>query len=587
MISGVSDTSFNDTSTKMGPRTYLTTGLRHLNKPRALEPGETLIIRYKNSLRQYKSDVWIGVVLPDQFGPTRHISRRPVGAQPAEGEWTTHLKDRMYSVYLPGRNMYKWVGLQDIFVLNEKTINVLRRAGRELDAKIWDDLMDIIRTEPGLEFWKNMSLQELGAKGKRGKELRLVLPSGHEGLVSDGESHGDSESEEEDEDDEDDAGDEHKEEPSDHVEPSTDVAPCSSNEQATIRSFSDARAAQGLQSRQTLKLFQDVNTTAPPSEKITFADREGPSLGISRKFNPCPPLMPPTSSPSLPTSSAFITPPTNMIQCTVPKVENDTSASPATAGGGVSDVTPQQPIAEFSIFDLTLSQALNRVFLNQREAAKIIDVLLGAVALKKQPEHMQIREYLADGEFLPRLITLKSSGFSHPIPFPALDSNSSTTFRLVGDQMGIGQNFKLQGVSNSRDLENAILALGRVYLQARRFGLMDLVYRITFKLQVAWNCYPELYQSKPLLEVACLAFAGRIEFDEAECDYLQSWLIHFIAEASDLLTYNANEQFWSLLRSHPKLQDKVLHLRTLAHIHNPELYGNTRALLESRGLGNL
>lgn len=276
-----------------------------------------------------------------------------------------------------------------------------------------------------------------------------------------------------------------------------------------------------------------------------------------------------------------------MAQSTVPKVENDTSASTVTAGGNVSDVAPQQPVAEFSIFDLTLSQALNHVFLNQHEAAKITDVFLGAVALERQPERLQICEYLANGEFLPRLITLKSSGFSHPTPFPALDSNSSTTFRLVGDQMGIGQNFKLHGVSNSLDLENAIITLGRVYLEARRFGLMDLVYRITFKLQVAWNCYPELYQSKPLLEVASLAFAGCTEFDEAECDYLQSWLIHFIAEASDLLTYNANEQFWSLLRAHTKLQDKVLNLRTLAHIHNPELYGNTRALLESRGLGNL
>ncbi|KAF7518089.1 hypothetical protein PCG10_000663 [Penicillium crustosum] len=558
----------------MGPRTFLTTDLRHLNKPRTLEPGETLIIRYKNSLRQYKSDVWIGVVLPDQFGPTRHISRRPVGAQPIEGEWMTHPKDRMYSVYLPGRNMYKWVGLQDIFVLNEKTVNVLRRAGREPDAKIWDDLIDIIRTEPGLDFWKNMSLQELGAKGKRGKELRLVLPSGHEDLVSGGESHGDDELEEEDE-------DEHKEVPSDNMEPSTDIASRSSNEQTTIRSFSDARAAQGVQFRQTLKLLQGAHSTASPSEKTTFADREGSSLGMTRKFNPCPPLMPPTSSPSLPTSSVFITPPTSMTQGTVPKVESDTSAS-----GIASNVAPQQPVAEFSIFDLTLSQALNHVFLNQNEAAKITDVFLGAVALERQPERLQIREYLADGEFLPRLITLKSSGFSHPTPFPALDSNSSTTFRLVGDQMGIGQSFKLQGVSNSLDLENAITTLGKVYLQARRFGLMDLVYRITFKLQVAWNCYPELYQSKPLLEVAYLAFSGWTEFDEAKCDYLQSWLIHFIAEASDLLTYNASEQFWSLLRSHPKLQDKVLNLRTLAHVHNPELYGNTRALLESRGLGN-
>ncbi|CAI7592005.1 unnamed protein product [Penicillium crustosum] len=581
MASEVSDTPFHNTANKMGPRTFLTTDLRHLNKPRTLEPGETLIIRYKNSLRQYKSDVWIGVVLPDQFGPTRHISRRPVGAQPIEGEWMTHLKDRMYSVYLPGRNMYKWVGLQDIFVLNEKTVNVLRRAGREPDAKIWDDLMDIIRTEPGLDFWKNMSLQELGAKGKRGKELRLVLPSGHEDLVSGGESHGDDEPEEEDEDEDEDDEDEHEEVPSDDVEPSTDIAFRSSNEQTTIRSFSDARAAQGVQFRQTLKLLQDAHTTASPSEKTTFADREGSSLGMTRKFNPCPPLMPPTSSPSLPTSLVFINPPTSMTQGTVPKVESDTSAS-----GIASNVAPQQPVAEFSIFDLTLSQALNHVFLKQNEATKITDVFLGAVALERQPERLQIREYLADGEFLPRLITLKSSGFSHPTPFPALDSNSTTTFRLVGDQMGIGQNFKLQGVSNSLDLENAITTLGKVYLQARRFGLMDLVYRITFKLQVAWNCYPELYQSKPLLEVAYLAFSGWTEFDEAKCDYLQSWLIHFIAEASDLLTYNASEQFWSLLRSHPKLQDKVLNLRTLAHVHNPELYGNTRALLESRGLGN-
>ncbi|KAJ5360819.1 hypothetical protein N7517_010010 [Penicillium concentricum] len=558
----------------MGPRTYLTTGLRHLPKPRVLEPGEALIVRYKNSLRQYKSDVWIGVVLPDKFGPSRHINRRPVGAQPTEGPWVTHLKDRIYSMYLPGRNMYKWVGLQDLFVLNEKTINVLRRAQREPDAKIWDDILEIVRSEPGLEFWKNMSLQELGTKGKRGKALRLVLPSGHEGLVSCGESHADSESEEEDDDDD----DEHNS-PSDHVEPATAAAaaPGSSNGQANIRSFSDSRAAQSVQPRQPM-VFPDVKPAGPASELLPFADRESSSLNATQKFQPRPPLMPPNSS--LPNSSAVVTPPTTVTQNMVPKVENETNAN-------LAAVTSQPPVSEFSIFDLTLTQALKHVFLNQREATQIKDVFLGTVALERQPEYLPIREYLADGEFHPRLITLKNSGFSHPTPFPALDPNGTTTFRLVGDQMGIGQNFKLNGVGNSLDLENVILGLGRVYLQARRFGLMDLVYRITFKLQVAWNCYPELYQTKPLLEVASLAFAGRIGFDEADCDYLQSWLIHFISEASDLLTYNASEQFWSLLRNHPKLQEKVLNLRTLAHVHNPELYGNTRALLESRGLGTL
>ncbi|CAG8908418.1 unnamed protein product [Penicillium egyptiacum] len=565
----------------MGPRTYLTTGLRHLGKPRPLEPGETFVVRYKNSLRQYKSDVWIGVVLPERFGPSRHINRRPVGSQPVEGVWMTHLKDRIYPMYLPGRNMYKWVGLQDLFVLNEKTINVLRRAQREPDAKIWDDLVEIIRTEPGLEFWKNMSLQELGAKGKRGKELRLVLPSGHEDMVSCGESDVEPEFEEEYEDDNEDE-DGYQEDPSDHVEPDIDAAPGSSNEQTTIRSFSEPHAGQGIQFRQTLGFSQDAKPAVSAFESIAFADRESSSLGTTRQFHPCLPLVPPTSS-SLPNSSTFIVPPT-MTQSPVPKVENDTSAS---GNGSVTDVAPQQTVPEFSIFDLTLSQALKHVFLNQRETAKITDVFLGALALENQPEHLQIGEYLANGEFPPRLITLRNSGFSHPTPFPALDSNSNTTYRLVGDQMGIGQNFKLNGVRNSIDLENAIIVLGRVYVQARRFGLMDLVYRITFKLQVAWNCYPELYQSKPLLAVASLAFTGRAEFDEGDCDYLQSWLIHFIGEASDLLTYNASEQFWGLLRTHPKLQDKVLDLRKEAHIHNPELYGNTRALLESRGLGNI
>lgn len=223
------------------------------------------------------------------------------------------------------------MGLQDLFILNEKTINVLRRAQREPDAKIWDDLVEIIRTEPGLEFWKNMSLQELGTKGKRGKELRLVMPSGQEDLVSCGESHGDSESEEEDEDadeddNEDDNEDEHQEDPSDHVKPETDVAPSSSNEQATIRSFSDTRAAQVVQFRQTPRLFQDANPAASASEKPPFADRESSSLGKTPKFHPCPPLISPTSSstPSLPTSSPFTAAPTTMTQTTVPKVENDT-----------------------------------------------------------------------------------------------------------------------------------------------------------------------------------------------------------------------------------------------------------------------
>jgi hypothetical protein len=183
--------------------------------------------------------------------------------------------------------------------------------------------MGIIRTEPGLEFWKNMSLQELGAKGKRGKELRLVLPSGHEDMVSCAESDAESESEQEDGDgDGADNEDEDKKDPSDHVEPHTEAAP-SSNEQTTIRSFSDPRPSQGVQFRQTLGSLQDVKPAGSASESISFADRESSSFRKTQQFHPCLPLVPPTSS-TLPTSSTTNAPQTTMTQNMVPKVENDT-----------------------------------------------------------------------------------------------------------------------------------------------------------------------------------------------------------------------------------------------------------------------
>ena len=153
--------------------------------------------------------------------------------------------------------------------------------------------MEIIRTDPGLEFWENMALQEQGAKGKRGKELRLVLPSGYEDLLSCGEHDAESESEEEDRvtDEE-----EHKEAIVDHVEPVTDVVPNSSNGKFTIRSFSDSRAAQGIQFRQTLGVFPDPGLATFASDSIPFADRENSTLGMTKKFQPCIPLMPHPSS---------------------------------------------------------------------------------------------------------------------------------------------------------------------------------------------------------------------------------------------------------------------------------------------------
>lgn len=74
----------------------------------------------------------------------------------------------------------------------------MNRSGRHDEGKVWQALVDIIQTKPDIEYWKNMSLQELGSKGKRGRDLRIVRASEDDDEVQQEDDEKDS-SEEEDE----------------------------------------------------------------------------------------------------------------------------------------------------------------------------------------------------------------------------------------------------------------------------------------------------------------------------------------------------------------------------------------------------
>ena len=92
----------------------------------------------------------------------------------------------------------RYSGLQDIFILNDKTPNVFKRAKRDREAKVWDDLMRIIMFAPTLDWWLDMAQQETGSKGKRGREMRIVLPSGSEHYLDDDDADADEHAEEQD-----------------------------------------------------------------------------------------------------------------------------------------------------------------------------------------------------------------------------------------------------------------------------------------------------------------------------------------------------------------------------------------------------
>lgn len=85
----------------------LTAGLKHVTQTSELQPGQVHITRFKNALRNYRTDIWIGIILPEGFSPGNGLTRRPKGARPTEegSAWTTPLNERVYPTYLPGRNL--------------------------------------------------------------------------------------------------------------------------------------------------------------------------------------------------------------------------------------------------------------------------------------------------------------------------------------------------------------------------------------------------------------------------------------------------------------------------------------------------
>ena len=83
----------------------LTSGLTHVSPLQEIQSGEAFVVRFKNSSRKYNTDLWIGILLPDDFEHGPGLSRNPKGAKPVSGEWTTDLDKRVYPVYLPTYRM--------------------------------------------------------------------------------------------------------------------------------------------------------------------------------------------------------------------------------------------------------------------------------------------------------------------------------------------------------------------------------------------------------------------------------------------------------------------------------------------------
>jgi hypothetical protein len=223
------------------------------------------------------------------------------------------------------------------------------------------------------------------------------------------------------------------------------------------------------------------------------------------------------------------------------------------------------------LFDKTWTLAgMVQHILLKKENSKELLAIFRDVSTVEEPELGKLMSFLKTQEFNPQLLKVSFSRQSN--------STDDEEFE-IGDCLGIDRQFQLHGVRNSADLHEEIVRLGRLYPYARRLNMIDLVEKIAFKLQAAWNSYPGLSQLEPLLEVAAMVFR-----DSTRRDHLQDWLIKFIADTLDLIYYQCPRRYWALMRDGSGLFNSVTQMRSEANRKNPERYANPRDQLRKRGI---
>ncbi|KAJ5916615.1 hypothetical protein N7504_000630 [Penicillium tannophilum] len=517
----------------------LTAGLVKTNSPDELLPGEAFVVRFKNPCRKYRTDIWIAIILTEELGPGKHLSGRMKGAKGADGTWDTPANERVYPVYMPGRNSYRWAHVKDLFKLLGQVPPTFGYASTRGDADLFRKLQKIALKGPGCRFWESMAEKEMTIKGKRSRELSLILPDGYENILlgakdlpeftPTGRGSG------------------HRSTPA-TADTSYSVPPLSKTHAYTT-SVSVARALDATgKGKAPAKVVDGITYLSFPGENFTFSYTHP--------------------------SSSFATDGAG-------SVSGDHSISTfSQARQGIQikvEDGAETGRTSISVLQLSLQASIRSWTVGNPEAEEIQSLFNHIVQLPTQPAFTQIKSFYLNSEFNPRLVQVNTPADSDNRV--AANQEVNPEFE-VGDINGLGRHWQLQDIRTSDDLCEAILSLGQLYTFARRLNMDELIRMITFKLQVAWNSYPGLCQLEPLLSIISMAYM-------AEKDHLQEWIIKFIADVHDLMLLACSVKYQTVMREIPSLYNAVADLRMELVSKSPKKYLDQRCLLESRGIGQL
>ncbi|KAJ5211950.1 uncharacterized protein N7498_003596 [Penicillium cinerascens] len=530
---------------KMAHYAPMTADLSHIPTPREVNAGEVFIARFKNSHKKYRVDIWVGVILPDGFEPGKGLSRRPKGSRPLiqGGAWKTPLRERMYPVYFPGRNTFRWTIFNDLFMLGIRIPFHFNEPSTRSDAKAFRKIFRIAKQHPTLQFWLEMANHETSIKGKSGTEVSIAVPDGY-GAMYDGESS-----------DDDGSGDGSYADDLDEPE----SGDRSANVQATSSSFSASRLigpfGKRAETQSTSLRFPGETASFPSYSQSNCSGTTQARQGSPEQVFPAV-----LRRTQLPTFSESSRPRIVQVNSRL-KTEDSKDSS-----------------AKTSVFDLTLRSALQHVFLQEDDSSEVVEIFREVLQTQDQPEFLQIQSWLRSHEFAPLVVQVNNP------PLRAADGNASPNVasRQIGDVMNIHRKYHLAAVSDSTDLQDKIISLGRLYTQARRYEMVQLIDLIRIKLQAAWNSYPGLAQLQPILQVTTMAFSR--EPVGYKHDNLQKWLIEFIADAHDLFLYDCPSNFWAVMQELPELYSEISKIRTEIHTKSPQRYADIVSLMRSRGI---
>ncbi|KAJ5492921.1 hypothetical protein N7539_001667 [Penicillium diatomitis] len=419
----------------------LTVGSQHVPALQELHAGDTFIVRFKNSSRNYNIDIWIGVLLPDNYDSGPALGRAPRGTRSASGQWDVDADQRIYPLYLPGRNLSRWIHIRDLFILGPKVPWIFAPHNPSRDnadeKKTYHTLRELVARRPKMEFLLVMAKKETFAKSKRGRDVKLVFPDnfdaflvGLAGSTTEGESQYFTIKREDEE-----------EQFSQNLEghPPRKV-------RAMNSSFSDSRTwSRALRTSEDSETHTTLGEYAL-SSNLTFRRDTGAVKERNRE-----PLT----------------------------VETNTEAE-------------EECVKVLFQRRWALSDMIEHVLLGKESSRQLLSIFQCVSSVNKS-EREELVSFLKTKEFTPQLLRVSVSEVSEP--------DEARMFE-IGDTLKVRREYQLRGVADVKGLCEQIIYLGKLYVYAKRLNMTELMEKITLKLQTAWNSYHGLSQLGPLLDVA-------------------------------------------------------------------------------------